>query len=55
MSDHTLDQVKNLDVSDMKNLFTCGSLDNILVELKSVKPYLSPKLQELYLQWQTFF
>ena len=38
MSDHTLDQVKNLDVSDMKNIFACGSLDNILAELESVKP-----------------
>ena len=55
MSDHTLDQVKNLDVSDMKNFFTCGSLDNILAELESVKPYLSPKLQELYLQWKIHF
>ena len=55
MSDHTLDQVKNLDVSDMKNFFTCGSLDNILAELESVKPDLSPELQELYMQWKRHF
>ena len=55
MSDHTLDQVKNLDVSNMNNFFTCGSLDNILAELESVKLELSPELQELYLQWQRKF
>ena len=55
MSDHTLDQVKNLDFSDMNNFITCGSLDNILAELESVKLDLSPELQELYLQWKRHF
>ena len=52
MSDHTLEKVKNLDVFYMKNFLTYASLDNSLVELESVKPYLSPELQELYLQCQ---
>ena len=48
-SDETLDQVKNFDISDMKNFLTSCSLDIILAELESVKEDLSPELQDSYL------
>jgi hypothetical protein len=55
MSNETLDQVKRINIYNMKNFLTSGSLDIILAELESMKEDLSPKLQDSYLQWQTQF
>ena len=51
MSDDNFDQVKNFNISDMKEFLTFGSLDVILDEIESGKADLSPALKESYMQW----
>jgi len=54
MINDDFDQVKNSNISDMKDFFTCGS-PNVFAEIESVIADLSTELQKSYLQLQRKF